>query len=492
MERRFDLVIRGGRVVDPESGLDGIRDVGISGGTIAAVTEEPIEGRATLDARGLVVAPGFIDLHSHAQTLAGRRLQACDGVTTAFDLEAGRSPTATAYERERDGSPVNFGFSASWALARHRVLGGREPDGSIGNTLGLLGESSWRGVLSGRQLGELVDLLARDLADGAIGIGFLLGYAPEVPPEEYLAVSALAARAGVPTFTHCRELVEVAPAGLADGAEEVVRAAAETGVHAHYCHVNSSAARHVDRVLDLVVRSRQEGGLVSTEAYPYGYASTVIGAAFLSPEGLRARGLTPRALKYLPTGERLADERRLTELRRENPAGLVILDFLDEGDPAERSVLMQTIGRSDVIAASDAMPLVPIDPGFDEDSWPLGVGGAVTHPRTAGCFSRMLRLGREEGWALGDVLRRCTLLPAQVLETSCPSMKAKGRLQVGSDADVVVFDAERITDRADPDHSTRVSSGIRQVVVNGTPVLREGVLAPDARPGRPIRAAAAS
>jgi hypothetical protein len=483
----FDTVIRGGRVVDPESGLDGVRNVGITGARVAAVTEESIEGRTILEASGQVVLPGFVDLHSHAQSLAGRRLQACDGVTTALDLEAGRSPVEASYDREGDGSPINFGFSASWALARHRVLAGDAP-GNITDALGVLGERRWRGTLSAYQLGELLDLLARDLANGAVGVGFLLGYAPEVPPREYLAVSALAASTGVPTFTHCRELVEVAPDGLADGAEEIVRAAAETGGRVHYCHVNSSAARHVDRVLALVDRCRREGGQVTTEAYPYGYASTVIGAAFLSPDGLRARGLAPRSLTYLRTGERIADEARLEQLRREDPAGLVTLDFLDEADPTERSVLLASLARPDVIVASDAMPLVPLRDRFRDDEWPLRPRAAVTHPRTAGCFSRMLRMGREEGWPLAEVVRRCTLMPAQLLEGACPAMRGKGRVQVGGDADLVVLDPATVSDQASPEDSTRVSSGISEVLVAGVRVVAGGQLDPQARPGRPVRA----
>jgi hypothetical protein len=483
---RFDVVIRGGRVIDPETGVDEVRNVAISGDMIGAVTVDPVEGRVVVEAGGRVVAPGFIDLHSHAQTLAGRRLQASDGVTTALDLEAGRSPVSVAYARE-DGSPIHFGYSASWALARHRVLDGQEPSGSIADALRLLAGTSWRGTLAPRQLDAMLDLLRRDLGEGAIGIGLLLGYAPEIPPEEYLAVARLASEVGVPTFTHCRELVEVAPAGLADGAEEIVSAAAETGAHMHYCHVNSSATRHVDRVLGLVDQCRREGGRVTTEAYPYGYASTVIGAAFLSAEGLRARGLQTGALTYLPTGERVADEGRLEQLRRDDPGGLVTLDFLDESDPLERAVLLRTIGRDDVIAASDAMPLVPVRADFSESTWPIGTG-AVTHPRTAGCFSRMLRLAREEGWVLADVIRRCTLLPAQVLGGACPAMRRKGRVQVGCDADIVVFDAARVTDQATPGDPTRVSSGITDLFVSGTRVVAGGALDVAARPGRACRA----
>ena len=118
-----DLVLAGGRVVDPETQLDRVCDVGIDGDSVTAVGDR-LDGRTTVDVGGLVVAPGFVDLHSHAQTLPGRRLQACDGVTTALDLEAGRAPVEIAYAKEaKRGSPINYGFSASWAAARMHVAG---------------------------------------------------------------------------------------------------------------------------------------------------------------------------------------------------------------------------------------------------------------------------------------------------------------------------------------------------------------------------------
>ncbi len=220
---RHDVVMTGGRVVDPESGLDGQRNVGISGSTVAAVTEAPLDGTTVIDVSGLVVAPGFIDLHSHAQTLAGRRLQAHDGVTTALDLEAGRSPVEKAYDREALlGSPIHYGFSASWGSARMRALTGVVADGGVESALSILGNADWRVPCTPKQLSQTLALLADDLARGAIGVGLLLGYAPDVDPVEFLEVAKLAGEFGVPTFTHCRDLVEILPTTKIDGAEEIV------------------------------------------------------------------------------------------------------------------------------------------------------------------------------------------------------------------------------------------------------------------------------
>jgi len=164
----------------------------------------------------------------------------------------------------------------------------------------------------------------------------------------------------------------------------------------HVCHVNSTWPGEIDRVLGLISRARAEGGHITTEAYPYGASATAIGAPFLEPERLRERRLGPSSLTYLPTGERVADETRLRELRAIDPNGLVVLDFLDEDDPAAAAALRRSLTFENAIVASDALPLVAVSGDFDPVRWPL-MPGAVTHPRSAGCFSRALRLWREEG-----------------------------------------------------------------------------------------------
>ncbi|MBV9664020.1 MAG: amidohydrolase family protein [Actinobacteria bacterium] len=483
-----EVVLRGGRVIDPETGLDGVRDVGLDGRRISAVSETPLEGRLVLDVSGNVVAPGFIDLHSHAQTLAGRRLQVCDGVTTVLDLEAGRAPVDAAYEREAvHGSPVHYGWSASWAAARMQVVMGVPPDAGFGSILDNIGDPAWQRAASDKEVAQILDLLRADIADGAIGIGLLMGYCPGADPEEYVAVAQLAADAGVPTFTHCRDLVEITPEVRIDGAEEIVRAAGETGAHMHHCHINSTSSQHIERVLGLVERCQHEGGHVTIEAYPYGSGSTAIGAAFLTPEKLAARGMDTTVLTYLPTGERVADAARLNELRAMDPAGLVIFDFLNDDDPHDHALLRKSLQFPDSIVASDGMPPVWTEPTADPLVWPLPPG-AVTHPRTAGCFSRALRLWREEGESLAEAVRRSTLLPAKVLEACAPAFRTKGRLQVGADADVVVFDPDTVTDQATYMQSTRPSTGITHVIVDGEFAVRDTELVLESLPGRPVRA----
>jgi len=496
----FAVVIRGGRVIDPGQGLDMSVDLAIEDARVAAIGPG-LRGRIVLDAAGCVVAPGFIDLHSHAQTVGSHRLQACDGVTTTLELEAGALPVAAAYTRAGvEGRPLNYGYSASWASARIEILAGHLGDRRATTMLARFADPAWQREATATEEDRILGLLSSELAAGGLGIGVLLGYAAGTRTREYLRVARLAAANRVPTYTHARALV--APPARMDGAEELVRAAAETGAHMHYCHVNSTSQRHIDRVLGLVARAQAAGSRVTTEAYPYGSGMTGIGAAFLAPERLSERGLSPSSLTYAPTGERVASASRLRELRATDPGGLVIIDLLNEDDPADQAMLMRSLTFPGAVVASDAMPVTWTAPPADPQAWPLPPA-AITHPRTAGTFSRALRLLTGEGsralagegspprggqLSLGHALAKCSLEPARLLQDRVPALRGKGRLQPGGDADIVVFDPDAVTDRASYLHSTRPSEGIRHVLVNGAFVVRDGHLVADARPGRPVRA----
>ena len=489
----WDIVLRGGRVIDPDSGLDAVRDVAIAGSRVAEIGDGLPPARTGFDVTGLVVTAGFVDLHSHADSIPGLRLQALDGVTTALELEAGATPVSGAYaSAAAEGRPVNYGFATSWAQARMKAVAGIAADGGLSTFMTYSASPAWQRPAAPAEISAMLGRLSADLADGALGIGVLLGYAPRAGPDEYLAVAALAAEAGAPVFTHARDLIEIVPDGLADGAEEIVRAAGETGARMHYCHVNSTSFRHIDRVLTVVGRAQAAGARVSTEAYPYGAGMTGIGAAFVAPERLGERGLTPSSLTYAPTGERIASEARLEELRRADPGGLAIIQHLDEDDPGDRLLLMRSLTFPGAIVASDAMPLTWTAPGRPPApyTWPLPPA-AITHPRSAGTFSRALRLLTRDGGnlTLPEALAKCSLLPARLLQDRVPDLRRKGRVQPGSDADIVVFDPATVSDRSSYSDSTRPSSGIVHVLVNGSFIVQNGNIVAAAQPGRPVRAA---
>lgn len=488
-----DIVLRGGRVIDPETGFDAVADVAITGSSISAVVpggSTDLHGHVEWDVSDRVVSPGFIDLHSHCDDLPSRRLQVCDGVTTALELEAGQLDIAGAYARfDEHGSPNNFGFSASWVLARMDVCG-LDVSAGLPSFLANIGAPEWHRALTDLEHGRLIEALAAQLDAGALGVGILLGYCDETPAREYLEVASLAASSDVPTFTHVRDTGR--PDSGLFGAEEVVTAALSSGAPMHLCHVNSTSLRTVDEVHALLDRARAQGLRVTTEAYPYGSGATGIGAGFLDPRMLESAGLAPSDIVYLPTLERLESVERLEQLRSEDPGGLAIIEFLREERPDDLGFLTRALLHADTAVASDAMPLVPpAGAAVEHDAWPIPAG-TMTHPRTAGTFARIFRWYAREMQILSvaEAVRRCTLVPAQILEGVSPDMKRKGRVQLGADADIVVFDPESIADRATYASPVETSVGISHVIVNGVPVVVGGTLQMNVLPGRAIRGAA--
>ncbi|MEU0316468.1 amidohydrolase family protein [Nocardioides sp. NPDC006273] len=484
------LILRGGLVADPRTGTEQVADVAVSDGSVVAVGSVPEDPTAeVIDVSGLVVGPGFVDLHSHVHSIAGQRLQAMDGVTTTLDLEAGLLPIELAYARAAaDGRVLHYGFSASWGDARAVAHLGMAPEADLGASLAMLGDPAWQRTSSAAERRAWLDLLESELAAGALGIGVLMGYAPRSDPAEFLDVARLAAATGTATFTHVREIVEADPTTPVDGAEEITRAAAETGARMHHCHVNSTSRRHVDRVLGLLESSRTAGSDVTVEAYPYGAGSTAIGAFFLAPERLGAWGLVPSSITMVSTGERIASVSRLAELRTTDPGAVCVVHFLDEDSPADNAMLQRALAFPDAIVASDAMQVEWPGGVVDTREWPLPPGGQ-THPRTAGTYARSLRrMVRETGaWTWPEAFRRCAYLPARVLAPFTPAMRTKGYLAPGTDADIVVLSPDRITDRATYLDPTRPSTGVVHLLVDGTFVVRDGDLDATAYPGRPVR-----
>ena len=170
-----DLILRGGRVIDPESGRDEVSDVAVAAGRVLAIGNSLAPAPVELDASGHVVTAGFIDLHSHVNGIAGLRLQALDGVTTALELEAGVSPVETAYRQAgAEGRPVNFGFATSWALARMEAVAGVRLDGRLDTFLHNIAGAGWQQPASPAQITKMLDRLS-----AVVFLGFGLRVATE-------------------------------------------------------------------------------------------------------------------------------------------------------------------------------------------------------------------------------------------------------------------------------------------------------------------------
>jgi N-acyl-D-glutamate deacylase len=485
----YDIVIEGGRVIDPETGLDAVRNVGINGGTIALIAERPLQGETIIDAHGLVVAPGFIDMHSHALTTPSMRQQAMDGVTTTLELELGSLPVGKAYALlEREGRPINYGFSVSWALARMQVMDGLGIDGSTVTYQKNVGKPGWRQAADSRQAEQILALIGQGLDEGGLGIGVMLGYAPATSAEEYVAVNRLAAARGVPTFTHVRYANFAAPGSTFEGLEEFIDVARQTRARMHFCHINSSSWRNIEKVRSLFEAAMDEGLNISTEAYPYGAGSTTIGAARYAPETLDSAGIRAKDIYMTDTGEWVKDVDDLAAIRASRPSSIAIFHFLNEVDVRDQALLKDALLTRDAAIASDGMPYSVDGRVLEGDTWPIPED-ADAHPRVAGTFARVLGtwVRERDAMTLNEAIRRSTLVPAQILEPASPAFARKGRLQEGMDADIVVFDFAHISDKATYVAPYLASEGIRDLLVGGTPLIRDGELDLSMMPGQPVR-----
>ncbi len=487
------LVISGGRVIDPASGMDAVGDIALLDGRIAAVETGLGGAERMIDAAGLVVAPGFIDLHAHGQSIPADRMQAFDGVTTTLDLEAGVMPVASWYRRQAaQGRVLNYGASANWAFARIGALTGSNEESSLEAFGRAMRDRRWvENVASEAEVAGILDRLAHGLDEGGIGIGILNAYAPGAGVQELTAVCQVAAAHGVPTFTHIAYMSRIDPESAAEAYVRLIGYAGATGAHMHICHFNSSSKTDVERCARLVAKAQKQGLPITLEAYPYGTGSTVLAAAFFSDPEFEARNGTGYAsVQRVTDGRRFGGREELLAAQAEEPSTLVLWHILDtENNERHRELLDMSVLYPGGAIASDAMPWSLADgTTYTGDAWPLPED-ATSHPRSAGTFTRFLRhwVRERQAVSLLDGVRKCTLIPAEILEPSTPDMQAKGRLQPGADADVVVFDLEALTDRAEFSAMNRPAEGVRHLLVSGQPVIADGVMDVAARPGRPVR-----
>jgi N-acyl-D-aspartate/D-glutamate deacylase len=468
----YDVVIRGGRLIDPESGIDAVRDVAIADGRIVAVSSHRLSGRVTIEADGLVVAPGFIDVHSHGMTIPNGWLQAFDGVTTALELETGAWPISDAYRvAAQEGRPIHYGYSVAWSGIRQEVMGDRAQE-----------------LATDTEIAAILARVSDGLDAGGLGVGTPVGYSTRTNRTEYWDVAALAAKRGVPVFTHVRTKNGRDPGSALEAFEEVIATAATTGAHMHLCHINSSGLRDIPRLAGMIAKARSYGIPVTSEAYPWGAGSTSVGAPFLAPENLALLDIGPENIEVIATGERPKTLERLADLRKADPRERVLVHYLNEAIDAERTLIERALVLEDGIIASDAVRYSVKDRIVTEAVWPLPAG-ITGHPRSAATFTKVLgEYVRERGLlSLGDAIRRATLLPAQLLEPVAPGMKHKGRIGIGMDADIIVFDPATVGAAATYERPAEPARGMRHVLVGGTFVVRNGKLIKAARPGRAIR-----
>lgn len=500
-----DVMLIGGRVIDPETGFDDTANVGIRDGSIVSIGPEAIEAGEVVDVTGLIVAPGFIDLHSHAQNLPGHRMQALDGVTTTLELEAGALPIADYYAAAvAEGRPLNFGYSAGWIHSRMSVLDGVADADPLHDSADRLGMSTfekfqdgprWREAADDSEIHEILARVREQIAAGAIGVGVLAGYAPGFTKQELDGLAQLAAEVQQPLFVHSRSMADIDHGGALDAVRELIDVAERFDAPIHLCHMNSTSGQRVNSIANEMREAQARGVSITTEAYPYGAGSTVIGASFLNPKRLAANNMSPQSIIYLATGERIASAERLAEIREVDPGGICVLENFDLTDDHQTDLLFEALTFPDAAMASDAIAVTyngdeehreAAEAAIIGDVWPLP-DGLIAHPRSSGCFATVFSWLVRDAKVLDltDALRRCTLIPADILADAAPAMRRKGRLQVGADADICVFDPESISPGGDYQHLA-ASTGVEYLYVSGTPVVAKGRLIPTALSGQPV------
>lgn len=449
-QEKYDLVIMNGRVMDPESGLNEIRHLGILDGRIAAIRESPVSGRDTIDAEGLIVAPGFIDMHQHAWDSDSVRMKIRDGVTSVFELEVGTAKVAEWYEKYAGKLPFHHGVSVGHIKARMQVMG---------DFPSFLPKSDSRAATvesTPEKIEKLKALVQRGLNEGAVAVGFGLAYTPAASRWEVIEMFRVAAKNNAGCHVHIRTRRKDSIEGVA----ETIAAAAVSGAPLQIVHLQSTGAGETPKLLQMVAEARTNGIDVISEVYPYTAGMTDIKSAIFADGWQDNFELDFNDLQWGETGERLTEE---TFAKYRETGGLVIVHSNTE------EIVTEAIKHPTSLIASD---------------------GLKGHPRNAGTFARVLGYyARERGELdLMTALRKISLMPAQRLENRVPAMKNKGRIKVGGDADLTLFEPNKVIDSATFSDAEKMSSGIPYVIVGGTPVVRDSRIVEDTFPGRAVRA----
>ena len=482
MAADYDLVIKNGRVMDPETMFDSVANVGIKDGRIAVITEKNIEGKETIEAKGLVVAPGFIDGHAHGIDPYIYRLMVRDGRTTVMDLEAGAyGPKVDEWYKTREGkAPINFGVSSSHEFARASVLDGFK-DWKFFNTPDAINSRVKQGWSKTRptleQGNKILSEMDEGLRMGAIGIGSALGYMREgVSTREVFEVQKLAGLYGRQTGMHFRgtpgnDVEEVT------GIQEMLANAAALDTPAIAMHFNNPG---YNMVHELLVRMREQGYNVWGELYPYNAGATSLNAVFLDPDiwVKKLGNKYEETLLDVGTGKFYTQESR-EEMLKTDPTRPVVLFKMPE------SAVIEWLKFPGVAIASDGFPLFPNE-NLKWDTPYEELPNA--HPRTAGTYAKAFRLGRENNIPLMQIVAMTSYNTANPLgKTGLKAMQERGRMQEGMVADITIFDPETITDNSTYAKGAIPSSGIPHVIVNGVIVMRDSEPLKGINPGQAIR-----
>lgn len=464
----YDTVILGGRVMDPETLTDRVANVGIRKGQIALITDNAIRGKVIIDAKGLVVAPGFIDIHSHTPTRLGEHLSVLDGITTQLDLEAGAYPPTRYGYQYRGGAQLHYGSSVGHFAIRGLVMEGSSQSYFFDETGFItLGGDMWRKTATSAQVKEMRRHLRSGLEMGGLGIGVLLDYMTEAVSESELSmIFATAAEYNKPVYVHVRRGMPGDPTGL----DEIIALAESHRVATLICHITHSAMGGIEEWLAKIDAANARGARITTETLSYLAGGTSIAAdVFVNRDWRAIFDIDYEDVQWVPTGEWL-DEERFLRYQRDYPTSSINHHYVKE------DWLLKALTWPGMMVSTDALPAFDID--------------VKTNPNIAGTYAQFLgRYVRElKVMPLMEGLRRITLLPAQWMALASSDFAKKGRIQVGADADIVIFDAENISPQAQYGDPYKTSLGIHHVLVGGRSVVTRGEQVEGRYPGKHLLA----
>lgn len=331
----FDIIINGARVIDPETGLDTISNIGIKGNEIAAITSEDISGSKKIDATGLVAAPGFIDLHVHGQDPYSERIGVLDGRTSQLDLEAGALPVSSYYDYKAEKSITNYGASVGHAFARVLVMDGVESHGIglLNHTLEKTGTTGnkWASTLAtDEQLDQIDKLVEQGLKEGGLGIGLMVGYYPRSRSDSLGRIAKIAKQHNSFLTTHTRYISLTQPSDML-GIQEMISLATSYKVPLLVHHVPTNALANTRAVLEMIDSANGNGANIVGEMFPYDRGSTFIGTEILDEGWQKRMDMDYSDLTWVETGETMTEE-TFNKYRRERPEGYFIMKHIKEKD----------------------------------------------------------------------------------------------------------------------------------------------------------------
>ncbi|WP_167191163.1 amidohydrolase family protein [Pseudomaricurvus hydrocarbonicus] len=489
----FDLVILNGRVMDPESGLDAIRNVGVKDGVIGLITKEKISGKETIDATGHVVAPGFIDIHSHISDFPfGQKLSLRDGVATPLDMEAGAYPVDAWYAKLEGKSQTNYGVAVSAAAIRETLS---NPDYNTSTASILLDAfdphncsdfnmSLTEFLPSPEQIDEMEAMLEKGIQQGALGLGAVPGYMTRgTTSRETIMWQKLMGEHGLSTVLHGRFSSQMPPTTGILGTQEMLASVAAYGGGLYVSHIHQQALNYTSTAIDMLDAAKKNGLNTVAAIYPYWQGATVAGADYLAPDNYqRNMGRSYEDIIEVATMKPLTKE-RYEELLKTQPGASVIFGGVEE------EVMLQSLADPRTMVESDAAPLSVTETGELALDWSIPYESTQGHPRGAGSHAKALRLVREEKlMPLMLAISKMSYMQAKFLqENGVEQMARKGRVKEGTDADITIFNPETVTDNATMAKGGLPSTGIPYVIVNGTIVVKESKVLESVYPGQPIR-----